>query len=182
MTLNSVSELDIRMFFDYIKTIRYGYQDKNGNLHFANEPDFYAFEYAFSSPEEVVNNNCGWCWDVANLIGMYCEKNSLEFKTYFLEYRSDSFHQTHTQVLIRYNGEWYAAPDNSSSESFGKQSFTSAWACICDFKNQFEEYLRHVLKNAFDPSLFLVKEFNCKIPPGISDEEYMNLVRGYYEN
>ena len=53
--------LDIQAFFSYVETIRYGYQDQSGQLHFAGEEDFTVQDYAFSSPEDVVKNNCGWC-------------------------------------------------------------------------------------------------------------------------
>ena len=70
--------LDIEEFFCYVKSIRYGYQDTERKIHIISLSDNYADmkergRYVFSSPEEVVKNNCGWCWDVAELIACYCE-------------------------------------------------------------------------------------------------------------
>ena len=66
-----------------------------------------------------MKDRCGWCWDVANLIVHYCRAHRLEYKSYFMEYRSETLHQTYTQVFVRYGGLWYEAPDNSSPVTFG---------------------------------------------------------------
>lgn len=66
-TLKKITKFGLSDFFDYIKTINYGCKDKDGKIHI-NQENFSNIAYSFSSPEEVVKNNCGWCWDIANLI------------------------------------------------------------------------------------------------------------------
>ena len=170
-------------FFRYIKTIRYGYRDTEGKVHVMSVGDNYDDTedkgvYVFSSPEEVVKNNCGWCWDVANLIKVYCDGNHIENKCVFLEYRSPELHQTHTQVFVSYNGKWCEAPDNSSPLSLGDNAYEEADVCIRSFAEMFTDYLKSVLGDKYDKTCLMIREFDREIPDGISSEEYLGLVRG----
>lgn len=177
MELQTVLSLDLNSFFDFIKTIRYGYQDRRGNLHFECDPDFAVLDYIFSSATEVVSNACGWCWDVANLIGVYCEHWDIEHLTLFMEYRTPELHQTHTQVFLKRNRMWYPAPDNSAGFSFGTGAHEDFEACREQFVNTFRDYLKYVLKDRYDESVLLVKSVTKPIPTHISDDDYLELVR-----
>ncbi len=79
-----ILSMNITDFFRFVKTIKYGYQDTCRQLHYENDLDFLSYDYIFSPAEEVVKNNCGWCWDVANLIIDYCTTNQIAYKSYFL--------------------------------------------------------------------------------------------------
>ena len=89
-SLNAVLRLPADEFFGYIRGIDYGYMDAEGVVHRISPEDNCADQngapYRFSSPEQVVRNNCGWCWDIAELIRLWCERNSIEYKCVFLEY------------------------------------------------------------------------------------------------
>ena len=60
--LDDILSLHLNEFFDYISSIRYGYKDQNNNLHFLGDEDFKKYQYSFSTPEQIIHNNCGWCW------------------------------------------------------------------------------------------------------------------------
>ena len=107
-TWKEVLQLNIRAFFEYVRGISYGYRDAEGKIHHLEVSEDYRKErgnsvYAFSSPEQVVAQNCAWCWDA---------------------------------------------------------------------------YLKGTLKQAYDEKKLTVKEFHCRIPEGISDEAYLELLRG----
>lgn len=179
-SLLSVLDLEIHDFFAYIKTIRYGYRDTLGRLHVLSPADSYNEKdgkYAFSSPEDVVADQCGWCWDVANLIAEYCEFHNIEHKNIFMEYDSEELHQTHTQVFLHFCEKWYEAPDNSSPCVFGASAYSDADTCIAAFVSTFVTYLKSVLKENYRDQNLLVKEFRCPISRGISDEQYLELLR-----
>lgn len=177
MELNNVLALEPYSFFHYIKTIRYGYMDGIGRLHFADAPDFTVADYVFSSPEEVVRNNCGWCWDVANLIAHYCAHQGIDHRTLFMEYHTPELHQTHTQVFLKLHNLWYPAPDNSSADAFGAGSAGDFPACRDRFVDSFRDYLKYVLKERYDETQLLLRMVETPIPAHISDEEYLELAR-----
>ena len=114
-SLNDVLRLSAEEFFGYVRGINYGYMDVEGVVHRISPADNYADQnrasYRFSSPEQVVCNNCGWCWEIAELIRLWCERNGIEYECVFLEYRSIELHCTHTQVFAKWKGKWCEAPD-----------------------------------------------------------------------
>ena len=175
--LDEIMSLDIQSFFRYVQSIRYGFRDRSGKLHFAEDKDFSAWEYSFSSPEEIVNNNCCWCWDLAEFIKEYCFRHSVECSSYFMEYLSDDLHQTHTQVFLRYQGKWIAAPDNCLGLQFGSPSFDDLKPCVEWFVCMFTDFLRSVLKEKYDEANLLVKEYTCSFTAGISEEDYLIKIR-----
>lgn len=180
-SLDEVLLLSANEFFSYIRGINYGYMDANGVIHHVSPSDNYddqsGAQYRFSSPEQVVCNNCGWCWDIAELIRLWCERNGIEYKCVFLEYRSSELHRTHTQVFAKWKGKWCEVPDNTSPVIFGENSYDSAEACISAFTGLFRAYLKHELGEKYDESHLLVKEFRNTITPGLTDEEYLSIVR-----
>lgn len=175
--INNVMDLDIKRFFQYVKSIEYGYKDRFGKLHLANDKDFAVQDYSFSSPEEIVKNNCCWCWDLAELIKLYCTRHDLACKSYFMEYLSDDLHQTHTQVFLRYQGKWSAAPDNCLGLQFGTPGFDESKSCVKWFVSLFTDYLKSVLKGKYDETNLFVKEYTCTFSAGISDEDYLLQIR-----
>ena len=181
-TLNDVLRLPAEEFFEYIHGINYGYVDADGAIHHVSPADNYAYEngapYRFSSPEQVVYNNCGWCWDIAELIRLWCERSGIEYKYVFLEYRSSELHRTHTQVFAKWKEKWCEAPDNTSPVLFGENSCDNAEDCISDFADLFRAYLKHELGEKYDENCLLVKEFRNKVAPGLTDEEYLSIARG----
>ena len=180
-SLNDVLRLPADEFFGYVRGIDYGYMDAEGVVHRISPADNCADQsgapYRFSSPEQVVRNNCGWCWDIAELIRLWCERNSIEYKCVFLEYRSPELHRTHTQVFAKWNGKWCEAPDNTSPVLFGENGYDSAEACISAFTGLFRAYLEHELDEKYDEDRLLVKEFRNTVVSGLTDEEYLSIVR-----
>lgn len=177
LTYDDVMEMDITAFFQYVESIRYGYHDPFGKLHFADDVDFKEHKYAFSSPRDVVKNNCGWCWDVAELIKVYCREHNFPCRSWFIEYLSDELHQTHTQVFLRFQGKWGPAPDNSIGLKLGEEIFDELDLCVKWFTEWFTDHLRLILQDEFDKSHLLVKEYACTFSPGISDDEYLLQIR-----
>lgn len=177
MCMDDVMKLEPAAFFQYVKTIGYGYQDADGRPHFAGDADFKDYSYRFSAPEDVVRNNCGWCWDVAELIKQYCQKNAIPCVSYFMEYKTDAFHQTHTQVFLQYAGKWYAAPDNCLDLNFGENGFLTLAECVKDFVGLFTDYLQSVLRDAYDAGQLLLKPYHCAFQRGITDEAYLAQIR-----
>ena len=176
-TFEEIMQLDTVAFFQYVETIRYGYQDRSGQLHFAEDEDFTVQDYAFSSPEDVVRNNCCWCWDAAELIKVYCTRHGLPCRSWFMEYFSDMLHQTHTQVFVHFRGKWCPAPDNSIGIHLGEHGFAELDACVQWFAGWFTDHLRSVLGDKFDGNHLLMKEYTCTFSRGITDDEYLLQIR-----
>lgn len=173
MQLKDVLQLDVYSFFDFVKGIKYGYKDNNEKLHYVDDIDFHDYTYSFSLPEEIVENNCGWCWDVAQLIKVYCKENKHEYSMLFSEYLSDDYHQTHTQVFMKLDSMWYQCPDNSSEYEFGTYKFVTKNECIYDFKESYVGYIKYELGTEFDENCIYFMEYNLDFESGISESEFL---------
>ena len=182
-TLTRVLNYNADDFFNYIRNIDYGYMDVKGKIHKISPNDDYSKlggePYVFSSPDQVVTNNCGWCWDIAELIRLWCETNKVEYKYIFFEYLSNDFHKTHTQVFAKWNNKWCECPDNISPVVFGENCYNNFETCINDFVNLFKNYLNDQLGDKYVSSNVLVKEITKPLISGMSDEEYLKTVRKY---
>lgn len=177
ISLDSIVALNIEVFFRYVKSIRYGYKDQSGKLHFARDEGFAVQDYSFSSLEDIVKNNCCWCWDLAELVRLYCTEHSIMHKSYFMEYFSDELHQTHTQMFLYYQGKWSAAPDNCLGLEFGSPLFDDEETCVHWLASMFTDYLQSVLKEKYDAGKLVVKEYSWTFAPDISEDEYLSQIR-----
>lgn len=178
--LEPIYRLSLQDFFAWIKSIRYGYKDQAGALHFAEDADFLAEPYAFSAPWEVAENRCGWCWDVCQLIKHYCIHNGYPYKTWYFEYRDPErgIHITHTQCFLSKGGVWYLCPDNADPSDFGAQCSRSFEELIGGIK---ESYARaaEIYYQGIRPERYLVKEYDLDFPSGLPDEELMERIRAF---
>lgn len=63
-TLTHVLKYGTNDFFNFIRNIDYGYMDVKGKIHRISPNDDYSKQggesYVFSSPDQVVANNCSW--------------------------------------------------------------------------------------------------------------------------
>ena len=172
-----IMKLNPESFFAYVASVRYGYKDRQGNLHYQDEGNFVVRDYSFSSCEEAVENNCAWCWEIAELTKQYCIHNSIPYHAWFMEYRSEQLHQTHTQVFLLYKNKWCPAPDNCLGIRLGEHGFSDINESVQWFKSFFTDYLKAVLKDKYDEKNLLMKEFNCEFSAGMTDEEYLKRIR-----
>lgn len=108
--MENICDLELENFFKYIEeNIKYGFVDKFGNKHYSEELDKLDIDslYVSQSPEQVLKSCCAWCWDTAELIRWYLDKNNIPNETYYMEYKVGEVHHTHT-FCIYLNGEmWY---------------------------------------------------------------------------
>ncbi len=170
--------LPIAEFVGEMKRVRYGYKDKGGALHFADEDGVSVSDYVFSMPREILATRCAWCWDMANLIYDYCRYHDYPAFQFFLEYQADGFHTTHTQCFAEIDGLWYAVPDNSSPELWRDTiGYREKDEAIEAFLKDYVAYLRFVLKERFDEKHLFAGSFFDAILREMGDKEYLAFVR-----
>ena len=181
MNLSELFQMSVPDFFAYVQTVAYGYRDTENRLHGVDEAfDPGTFPYAYSTPEEVVQNGVGWCWDVCQLIKEYFRKNDCPCKTYYFEYynREKEQHQTHTQCFAHYDGQWTVCPDNSDPEPFGTRKNASLDRLIAEYQHDFFEFCAAVF-GPLDPKCQLVKSFDLSFSSGMTDEALMQAIRDF---
>ena len=71
---------------DKMNNINYGYLDINSNVHNSVDDKFSEL-YRLQSPNEILNNKVGVCWDQVELERYLFSQKNVEFKTYFISYQ-----------------------------------------------------------------------------------------------
>lgn len=181
MKYEIVMRMSIDEFFNYIREIQYGYKDENGRLHIWGENDFFDYKYSYSIPEEVVRNNCAWCWDICMLIKKYFEAHECCACTYYFEYldKEKGYHKTHTPCYARIDGEWFECPDNSANFKFGDRRSKNIQKLIENSSRDFFDcWCRQCFGEIYDKNK-LVKKFDICFKSGVTDEEFMESIRRY---
>ncbi len=56
---------------------------------------------------------------------------------------------------------------------FGYPCFDDLKPCVEWFVSMFTDFLRSVLKEKYDESNLILKEYTCSFPAGLSDEDYL---------
>ncbi len=176
--MNRILDLSLADFLSFIKTINYGYTDENGIVHTGEDYDFVQNPYSFSSPETVIENNCAWCWDICELIRLYCIKNEIPVSVWFYEYQDEIIHQTHTQCFIKLNDLWYPVPDNSDPHDFSEFEGKGFFEVTSKFQEYFKEFIRYLAKGRENDKAFLFREYNDTLKEGMTDDEVLQVLRG----
>lgn len=90
---------------DKMKSIRYGWLDKNSNKHIDDDGDF-KNDYILQTPDEVLTNKLGVCWDQVELERYLFEKKNIKVKTYFIIY-CEGICSTHTFLTYKIGKNYY---------------------------------------------------------------------------
>ena len=100
---NYYNEFEI---MDLMKDIEYGWIDKNNNKHSVVD-ETYSDNYILQSPNEVIKNKIGVCWDQVELERYYFKGNDWNVKTYFLVHYDGDKCPTHTFLTFEKNNKYY---------------------------------------------------------------------------
>ena len=93
--------------------IEYGYIGKNNHKkYYYNDINFnvdWFDEYYLQSPEEIINNRIGVCWDKVEFEREWFEKKKYEFKTIFIcfDLKEENNFPSHTFLTFKKKKKWY---------------------------------------------------------------------------
>lgn len=118
--------------------INYGYKDKYNKIH-EGVDEMFALNYVLETPDEVINNKIGVCWDQVELERMLFEKYKIKFNTYFIVHYDNDKCPTHTFLIYEENNHYYWF-ENSWEIFRGIHKYNSLNDALIDIKNKFIKY------------------------------------------
>ena len=149
-----------------LEKINYGWKDKYNQIH-NNVDNSFADNYVLESPEEVINNQVGVCWDQVELERELFLQRKIKFKTYFIVYYDDTC-PTHTFLVYEDNDKYYWF--EHSWELFkGIHEYDNEFAALIDIKEKFIKY--YEFNNNFNPMNLCIYKYE-KPNYGISCLEF----------
>lgn len=162
---NYYNEFEI---MDLMKDIEYGWVDKNNNKHSVVD-ETYSDNYILQSPNEVIKNKIGVCWDQVELERYYFKGNDWNIKTYFLVHYDGDKCPTHTFLTFEKNNKYYWF-EHSWERFRGIHEYQSLKELLFDIRDKF---IKYELDNDFVPENLVLHEYK-KPKYHISVQEFYN--------
>lgn len=167
---------DVIQLQDYMKSIQYGWLDSKGDIHIVDSeinPDTYILQ----TPEQVMQNKIGVCWDQVELERMFFEANNINYETYFIVYYDGDKCPTHTFLIYEINNEWYWF-ENSYEKYRGIRKYKTKDKLLKDVKNKFlnDLFIKNINKDNLGQFRYL------KPPYGIGVANFCNHCENSIEN
>ena len=147
--------------------INYGWIDRKGIKH---TTDFERFsdEYILQSPEEVIKNKIGVCWDQVELERKYL-KNYISVKTFFIVHYDNDRCPTHTFLTFEKGNKYYWF-EHSWEDFRGIHEYNSIKELLVDIQNKFIQF---ELNNKYVKDNLIIYEYS-KPKYNISVQEFYN--------
>lgn len=135
--------------------IEYGYLDKDGIIHRGSDDEF-ADNYVLETPDEVLTNKIGVCWDQVELERKLFSENNIKFNTYFIVHYDDNTCPTHTFLIYEYNNKYYWF-EHSWEIHRGIYEYDDELSAIKDIKKKFIE---SEIKDEYNPMNLCIYKYN----------------------
>lgn len=146
-----MTEQDI---MNILKDIEYGWIDINNKKHTSVDNTF-SIQYKLQSPEEVLTNKVGVCWDQVELERYYFEKTNYKYNTYFIAHYDNAKCPTHTFLTYEKNNKYYWF-EHSWSKYQGIHEYDSLNELLKDVR---EKFIHTELNNNYNKTNLLLREY-----------------------
>ncbi len=125
-----------------LEGIEYGWSDIEHKTYQTQDKGFKK-NYVLSTPEEVLENSLGTCFDIVELERTYFKNLGLKFNTYFMVYYESKKIFTHTFVVYEENEKFYWF-EYALTKDKGIHEYMSLFDLLTDVRERFKKY--HNLK------------------------------------
>ncbi len=158
--INSVMDL-----MELLDTIENGWMDIDKNVYINTEKGFKK-KYVLSSPEDVLEQKVGTCYDQVELERSLFRNLNLKFNTYFMVYYDAKKLVTHTFLVYEENEKFYWL-EHALEQSKGIHEFLSLYDLLTEVKEKFKKYKK--LKVIDEDYLCIYKYKKPKFQIGLKD-------------
>ncbi len=147
---NYYTEFEI---LDFMKNIKYGWVDKENNKYYEIN-DSISNLYVLQSPDEVLKNKIGICWDQVELERYYFR--GYDFKTYFIVYYDNKKYPSHTFMIFKKNDKYYWF-ESSMKNCRGIHEYNSEKEMLFAGRDKF---IKIFLNDVYDPMNLCLYEYS----------------------
>lgn len=140
---------------DELNKIEYGWIDKNNNIY-KEVNNLFSDNYILQSPEQVIKNKVGVCWDQVELERELFEKKNIKFNTFFIVHYDNDKCPTHTFLIYEENNKYYWF-EHSWEKFKGIHEYKRELEALKDIKNKF---IKYELNNKYNPMNLCIYKYN----------------------
>lgn len=164
--VNKMIDIINKIYEDH-KDIKYAWRDKNGEIH-NHISEGYVQKFRMQEPEEVLENNCGNCWETVELTRYLLKQNKIPCKTYFFVIPMHKFY-CHSIAVAEYNNKFYWI-ENSFRQLKGVREYNTLDELFNHLLDNF-----HYVVNSDNVKYNTIKIYEYKKPP-----KHIGCVKFYY--
>lgn len=118
--------------------INYGWMDIDKNIYVDPDKGFKK-KYVLSTPEEVINNKVGTCFDIVELERAYFKNLGIKANTYFMAYYESKKVVAHTFLVYEENEKFYWFEYALENER-KVHEYMSLYDLLTDVRDKFKKY------------------------------------------
>jgi len=159
--------------YESLKDIKYGWYDKNKNLHDKLYEGYFEL-YSMQSPEELEKNRIGVCWETVELSRKILEKEGYDCTSYFAILNETGFH-CHTFLVVKKNEKYYWF-EVSFSNNKGVHEYDNLNDIFKDMINYFDIIVRD--KKEYNKENIQIFEYTNPGPGTTCLNFYLNGFKG----
>lgn len=137
-------KVEIDNFFKRIKHIKYGWYDKENNLHTRLNMKEFRKNYIMQSTSDILKNGYAICWEMCELERQFFDSINVVNKTIFA-YLKNSNNECHTFLVFKLVNYWYWF-EASWKQKKGIYKFTSLEEIFDFYRNNFSSFTKHGYK------------------------------------
>lgn len=132
---NNITNLE-KLFLFIKEEIEYGWIDKKENRHFGvNDAELYILQ----TPEELIKNKLGICWDITELCRCYfTNMTDLKIETYYIFYDDNKGCPSHSIIAFYKNNKiyWYEPMFQNDLNNY-KREYNNLMELLIDAQRKF---------------------------------------------
>ena len=89
-----------------INDIKYGYVDKDNNIHTNIKLSFFKDNYKFISIDDIKDKKIGTCYEQTKYINYLLDLENIDYRTFFIEIKNEKV-DNHTFTVVEDNNKYY---------------------------------------------------------------------------
>lgn len=131
---------ELQIILNKLDDIKYGFVDNNKNIYPDDLKDWdknFSKLYHLQSPDELINNKYGVCWDQVELERFYLSQQNIESKSYFIIAYDNKQEPTHTFIVVK--KEKYYWLEHSWQSYRGIHEYNSLYDLLLDVRKKFKK-------------------------------------------
>ena len=154
----------LQIILKKLNKIKYGYVDNNKNIYPDSLKDWnnnFGKLYRLQSPQELIKNKYGVCWDQVELERFYLEEENIKSSSYFIIAYDNKQEPTHTFMVIE--DDKYYWLEHSWEPYKGIHEYQTLNELLLDVKLKFEKSIEQENVQDYELAIFKYNKPNYNI-------------------
>lgn len=120
----------------FLKSIKYGWIDLNGEIHYKIDKEKFLSDYRLLSPDKLSDQKIGICFDMVEYERIYLQNNNIHGQSILIVHEKDHKPTIHTFMIYQNNNKYYWI-EYAFRKTSGIRSYSNIHDCLENVKREF---------------------------------------------